>query len=90
MDVVLRGHGWIGLAPHVYDRELGRMSTVIDLSTMGARGPVVDLELRQIKPSTLEVQRAIAAEYTSFEEYAGLALWMDVTREWHGPDAEGY
>jgi 3-methyladenine DNA glycosylase/8-oxoguanine DNA glycosylase len=47
LDVVLRGHGWVGLAPHRYEREQGRLHTVIDLAALGlARGPVVDVELR--------------------------------------------
>jgi 3-methyladenine DNA glycosylase/8-oxoguanine DNA glycosylase len=47
LDVVLRGHGWVGLAPHRYERTQGRLHSVIDLSTLGiARGPVVDVDLR--------------------------------------------
>lgn len=47
LDVVLRGHGWVGLAPHRYERTQGRLHTVIDLAAVGiARGPVVDIELR--------------------------------------------
>lgn len=56
LDVVLRGHGWVALAPHSYDRTRARLSTTIDLSTVGARGPVVDIELRQSKPAALDVQ----------------------------------
>lgn len=47
LDVVVRGHGWVGLAPHRYERAQGRLHTVLDLATLGvARGPVVDVELR--------------------------------------------
>lgn len=53
---MLRGHGWVALAPHSYERERGRMSTTIDLWTAGPRGPVVDIELRQVEPAALEVQ----------------------------------
>ncbi|WP_106088192.1 Fe-S cluster assembly protein HesB [Enhygromyxa salina] len=56
LDVVLRGHGWVALAPHVYDRERIRWSTTVDLSAVGARGPVVDLDLRQRDGAVLEAQ----------------------------------
>lgn len=45
--MVLRGHGWVALAPHRHAREQGRLHTVLDLAALGAsRGPVVDVELR--------------------------------------------
>ena len=50
LDVVLRGHGWVALAPHRYERERGRMGSTLDLAALadgGGRGPVVDLELSQ-------------------------------------------
>lgn len=59
LDVVLRGHGWVGLAPHRYERETKRLSTTLDLGSLpGSRqtAPVVDLEARQRGPDRLEVR----------------------------------
>lgn len=55
LDVVLRGHGWVGLAPHDYARAAGRMRTTLDLGAAGGRGPVVELELWQPSPAALSV-----------------------------------
>ncbi len=47
LDVVLRGHGWVGLAPHRHEREQSRLHTVLDLAALGVgRGPVVDVVVR--------------------------------------------
>jgi 3-methyladenine DNA glycosylase/8-oxoguanine DNA glycosylase len=58
LDVALRGHGWVALAPHRYAREAGRLHTTLDLAALpsGSRGPVVDVELRQRRPDRLELR----------------------------------
>ncbi len=51
LDVVLRGHGWVALAPHRYHRDEGRLHTVIDLAALGwPRGQVVDVVLEAAAP----------------------------------------
>lgn len=57
LDVALRGHGWVALAPHRYERDAGRLHTTIDLAALGrSRGPVVDVELHQSGPERLSLQ----------------------------------
>lgn len=59
LDVVLRGHGWVGLAPHGYERELGRLTTALDLAALPGqpkRAPVVEIEVRQRRPEQLDVR----------------------------------
>lgn len=58
LDVALRGHGWVALAPHRYDREAGRLHTTLDLAALAgrSRGPVVDVEIRQARPDQLELR----------------------------------
>jgi N-glycosylase/DNA lyase len=59
LDVALRGHGWVALAPHRYEREAGCLHTTLDLAALGsarrARGPVVDVQLRQSGPERLSL-----------------------------------
>jgi 3-methyladenine DNA glycosylase/8-oxoguanine DNA glycosylase len=58
LDVVLRGHGWVALGPHRYDREAGVLATSLDLSSLPAQpktAPVVAIELRQGRAGALEV-----------------------------------
>jgi 3-methyladenine DNA glycosylase/8-oxoguanine DNA glycosylase len=59
LDVVLRGHGWVALAPHGYDREHGLLTTTLDLAALpGQRktAPVVAIEVRQRRPEQLDVR----------------------------------
>jgi 3-methyladenine DNA glycosylase/8-oxoguanine DNA glycosylase len=59
LDVVLRGHGWVALAPHDYQREAGLLTTTLDLASLpGQRktAPVVAIEARQRKPERLDVR----------------------------------
>lgn len=59
LDVVLRGHGWVALAPHRYERETGVLTTTLDLASLpGQRktAPVVTIEARQQKPDRLDVR----------------------------------
>ena len=58
LDVALRGHGWVALAPHRYERAAGRLHTTLDLAAIAgrSRGPVVDVELRQQKPDRLALR----------------------------------
>jgi 3-methyladenine DNA glycosylase/8-oxoguanine DNA glycosylase len=58
LDVALRGHGWVALAPHRYEREAGRLHTTLDLAALAgvSRGQVVDVELQQTKPDRLELR----------------------------------
>jgi N-glycosylase/DNA lyase len=57
LDVALRGHGWVALAPHRYVRDEGRLHTCIDLAALGQpRGPVVDVELTQPRAETLTLR----------------------------------
>jgi 3-methyladenine DNA glycosylase/8-oxoguanine DNA glycosylase len=57
LDVALRGHGWVALAPHRYEREAGRLHTTLDLAALAgqSRGQVVDVELRQSGPERLSL-----------------------------------
>jgi N-glycosylase/DNA lyase len=68
LDVVLRGHGWVALAPHHYDREAGVLATSLDLAALPDQrrtAPVVAIELRQRHPERLDVvvhaRRALSA-----------------------------
>jgi 3-methyladenine DNA glycosylase/8-oxoguanine DNA glycosylase len=58
LDVALRGHGWVALAPHRYERATGRLHTTLDLAAFGegSRGPVVDVEVRQATIDRLELR----------------------------------
>lgn len=58
LDVALRGHGWVALAPHRYERAAGRLHTTIDLAALAgsSRGPVVDVEVRQTRPDRLALR----------------------------------
>ncbi|MFO7562103.1 MAG: Fe-S cluster assembly protein HesB [Enhygromyxa sp.] len=59
LDVVLRGHGWVALAPHHYEREAGLLRTTLDLASLPSQrktAPVVALELRQRRPERLELR----------------------------------
>ncbi len=92
LDVALRGHGWVGLAPHRHERELGRFHTVLDLSALGlGRGPVVDVDLRagSAKASGLvaRVSAARALERSELERVrraltTSLALDLDLAEFW--------
>lgn len=92
LDVVLRGHGWVGLAPHRYERAQARLHTVIDLATLGvARGPVVDVDLRigagQTRGLIARVQARRALERSELERVrralaTSLALDIDLAEFW--------
>lgn len=58
LDVVLRGHGWVGLAPHEYAREAGRLHTTLDLASLAScpSRAVVDLEAWQSRDDRLELR----------------------------------
>jgi 3-methyladenine DNA glycosylase/8-oxoguanine DNA glycosylase len=58
LDVALRGHGWVALAPHRYERQAGRLYTTLDLAALAgrSRGPVVDVEVHQTRPDRLELR----------------------------------
>jgi 3-methyladenine DNA glycosylase/8-oxoguanine DNA glycosylase len=63
LDVVLRGHGWVALAPHDYDRDNdrhgGRLITSLDLACLpGQRktAPVVAIEVREKVRERLDVR----------------------------------
>jgi 3-methyladenine DNA glycosylase/8-oxoguanine DNA glycosylase len=59
LDVVLRGHGWVALAPHDYHREAGLLTTFLDLASLPGQpksAPVVTIEARQRKPERLDVR----------------------------------
>jgi N-glycosylase/DNA lyase len=59
LDVVLRGHGWVALAPHGYDREAGLLTTTLDLASLPGQpktAPVVGIEVRQRRPERLDVR----------------------------------
>lgn len=59
LDVVLRGHGWVALAPHEYEREAGVLSTTLDLASLpGQRktAPIVAIEARQRRSERLDVR----------------------------------
>ncbi len=44
----------------------------------------VRMKYRQIHPGRAKtVDRSIARRYARFGDYRGLALWLDVTRDWH-------
>lgn len=92
LDVVLRGHGWVALAPHRYDREAGLLHTSLDLAGLpGATkaAPVVAIELRQRLPDRLAVRvvarrplaRAALAQVRA-AIVTSLALDRDLTGFW--------
>src|SRR5690606_16311317 len=59
LDVVLRGHGWVALAPHDYQREVGLLTTTLDLAALPGQprtAPVVAIEARQRRPDRLDVR----------------------------------
>ncbi len=71
LDVVLRGHGWVALGPHRYERKLGipgrtgqsrgrgLLVTSLDLASLpGQRrsAPVVAVEVRQRHPERLDLR----------------------------------
>ena len=43
----------------------------------------VRMKYRQLYPGRARVERAIARRYARFGDYRGLALWLDLTRDWH-------
>ncbi|HVR01230.1 MAG TPA: Fe-S cluster assembly protein HesB [Polyangia bacterium] len=46
---------------------------------------------RKLHPRTLKagLDAAIARRYRRYSPYSGLAMWLDLTRRWHEPDAPG-
>jgi 3-methyladenine DNA glycosylase/8-oxoguanine DNA glycosylase len=47
----------------------------------------VRMKYRQLYPGRAKaVERAIARRYARFGGYRGLALWLDLTRDWHEGD----
>jgi 3-methyladenine DNA glycosylase/8-oxoguanine DNA glycosylase len=58
LDLVLRGHGWVALAPHRYDRVAGVLRTSIDLASLPSAKStqVVAIELRQRRPDRLDAK----------------------------------
>jgi N-glycosylase/DNA lyase len=43
----------------------------------------VRMKYRRIHPGRSKVEGAIARRYARFGDYRGLALWLDLTRDWH-------
>jgi 3-methyladenine DNA glycosylase/8-oxoguanine DNA glycosylase len=92
LDVALRGHGWVGLAPHRYERSERCLHTVVDLATLGvARGPVVDVELRassgQIPGLSARLRARRSLERSELERVrralaTSLALDVDLAEFW--------
>lgn len=88
-DLVLRGHGWVALAPHRHEREAGRLHTVLDLEALApGRGPVVDVELAAAEGgllAKLRARRALARSELSLVRRAlatSLALERDLSPFW--------
>ena len=66
-----------GFGPYAVGQALRALGRYDDLA--------LDSAVRAKLPGS---DKAIARRYKEFEEWAGLALWMDFTREWHqGEDA---
>lgn len=91
LDVALRGHGWVGLAPHEHMRATGRLHTCVDLSALAGKGRpfVVDLALREPKPGTLALRvdarrKLERSELTSVRAAVRrmLALDLDLNAFW--------
>ena len=62
LDLALRGHGWVALGPHRYDREAGTLVTSLDLAALdrppgsGRSAAVVGVAVRQRGPDRLELR----------------------------------
>jgi N-glycosylase/DNA lyase len=50
----------------------------------------VRMKYRKMYPGRGKVDRAIARRYARFGDYRGLALWLDLTRDWHEGDAPSW
>ena len=50
----------------------------------------VRMKYRRMYPGRAKVERAIARRYARFGAYRGLALWLDLTRDWHERDAPSW
>ncbi|NVB36351.1 Fe-S cluster assembly protein HesB [Pseudenhygromyxa sp. WMMC2535] len=93
LGVVLRGHGWAGLAPHELDEE--NLRSALDLSAVCGRGPVVDLEVGQRTPSDALRVRVSARRPLSREQLAhvrralvrSLAVELELQEFWTRCDA---
>ena len=87
LDVVLRGHGWVALAPHGYDRAAGVLTTTLDLASLpGQRktAPVVAIAVRQLPDSRLDVRvsaRRALARAALEQVRAALITSLSIDRE---------
>jgi 3-methyladenine DNA glycosylase/8-oxoguanine DNA glycosylase len=50
----------------------------------------VRMKYRRIYPGRAKVERSITRRYARFGDYRGLALWLDLTRDWHEGDAPSW
>ncbi len=50
----------------------------------------VRMKYRRMYPGRAKVEGAIARRYARFGDYRGLALWLDLTRDWHEGDVPSW
>ena len=75
-DLILSEHGFGPYAAEGLLRILGRHEFF-------AIDSWVRMKYRQMYPGRAKVERSIARRYARFGDYRGLALWLDLTLDWH-------
>lgn len=82
-EAILAEHGFGPYAAEGLLRILGRHEFF-------ALDSWVRMKYRRLYPGRSNVERAIARRYARFGDYRGLALWLDLTNDWHEGDAPSW
>lgn len=83
-EVRLRLLGIRGFGPYAAGQALRLLGRHQDLALDSwCRGKLAEMQRRRKPPSDAAVER----RYAAFGDYRGLALWMDLTADWHGERA---